>query len=119
MALGYTGQWKTSTLNEWMYIQTMIVVPASILPLENINNSPGSFTEKKNKTKQNLSITLDRENSIFHDKTNFIHNLSINPDLQKNNMWKTPTKEVKLQLRISKKIIIQQTHTNIIPPQTK
>ena len=116
MALGYTGQWKTSPVNEWMYFQKMIVVPASILPLGNINNSPGSFTEKKKK--KNLKH-LKGENSIFHDKTNCIHNLSTNPDLQKNNMWKTPTKEVKLQLRISKKIIIQQAHTNMIPPQTK
>jgi hypothetical protein len=30
-----------------------------------------------------LSITIDRENKIFHDKTKFIQYLSINPALQK------------------------------------
>jgi hypothetical protein len=35
------------------------------------------------------------------------------------NRWKTPTQGVKLHLRRSKKVIFQQTHTNIIPPLTR
>jgi hypothetical protein len=30
-----------------------------------------------------LSITIDRENKVFHDKNKFIHYLSINPAPQK------------------------------------
>ena len=37
----------------------------------------------------------------------------------KDNRWKTPTQGVKLHPRKSKKVIFQQTHTNIILPLTR
>jgi hypothetical protein len=37
----------------------------------------------------------------------------------KDNRWKTPTQGGKLHPRRSKKALFQQTHTNIIPPQTR
>jgi hypothetical protein len=41
------------------------------------NASLGYYTQQK------VSITIDGETKIFHDKTKFIHYLSINRSLQK------------------------------------
>jgi hypothetical protein len=40
-------------------------------------------TIRENKCQPRLSITIDRENRIFHDKTKFTQYLSINSALQR------------------------------------
>ena len=56
-----------------------------------------------------LSITIDGETKVFHDKTKFTQYLSMNPALQRIIKGKTPTQGGKLHPRKSKKIIFQQT----------
>jgi hypothetical protein len=56
-----------------------------------------------------LSITIDGETKVFHDKTKFTHHLSMNPALQKDNKGKTPRQGQKLHPRKSKKVNLQQT----------
>jgi hypothetical protein len=65
-----------------------------------------------------LSITVDGKNKIFHDKTKFTQSFHKSSPT-KDNRWKIPTQGVKLHPRKSKKVIFQQTHTNIFPPPTK
>jgi hypothetical protein len=57
-----------------------------------------------------FSITIDRENKIFHDKTKFIQYLS---SPTKDNRWKTPTQGGKLHPRKSKKVILQKAQKKI------
>jgi hypothetical protein len=52
-----------------------------------------------------LSITIDGETKVFHEKTKFTQYLSTNP---KDNKGKTPTQGRKLCSRKSKKVIFQQ-----------
>jgi hypothetical protein len=52
-----------------------------------------------------LSITINGETKVFHDKTKFTQYLSTNPALQR----KTPIQGQKLCPRKSKKAILQQT----------
>jgi hypothetical protein len=56
-----------------------------------------------------LSIAIDGETKVFHDKTKFIHYLSANSALQRIIKVKTPTQGGKLCPRKSKKVIFQQT----------
>jgi hypothetical protein len=61
-----------------------------------------------------LSITIDGETKVFHDKTKFTHYLSTNPDLQriiteKQNKTKQTIQGQKPSPRKSKKVILQQT----------
>jgi hypothetical protein len=56
---------------------------------------------------EKLSITIDGETKVFHDKTKFTQYLSMNLALQKDNKRKTPKQGQKLCPRKSKKIIIQ------------
>jgi hypothetical protein len=56
-----------------------------------------------------LSITIDGENKVFHDKTKFTHYLSTNPALQKILTGKKPIQRWKPHPRKSKKVILQQT----------
>ena len=54
-----------------------------------------------------LSITIDGETKVFHDK---IHTLSFHKSSpSKDNKGKTPTQGWKLHPRKSKKVILQQT----------
>jgi hypothetical protein len=55
-----------------------------------------------------LSITLDGETKVFHDKTKFTHYLSMNPALQRKITGKKIQGQ-KLCPRKSKKVILQQT----------
>ena len=64
-----------------------------------------------------LSITIDGETKIFHDKTKFTQYLSTNPALQRIIDGKHTGGN--LYPRRSKKVIFQQTHTNILPPLTR
>jgi hypothetical protein len=66
-----------------------------------------------------LSITIDGENKIFHDKTKFTQYTFHKSSPTKDNRWKIPTQGVKRHPRRSKKVTFQQTHTNIIPLQTR
>jgi hypothetical protein len=60
-----------------------------------------------------LSISIDRENKIFHDK-NQIYTISFHKSsLTKDNRWKTPTQGGKLHPRKRKKVIFQQTQKKI------
>jgi hypothetical protein len=52
-----------------------------------------------------LSITIDGENKIFHDKTKFTQYLSTNPALQRIIDGKLPTQGGKVHPRKSKKVI--------------
>jgi hypothetical protein len=55
-----------------------------------------------------LSITIDGETKVCHDKTKFTRCHSSNPALQrKDNRWKTPTQGRKLHPRKNKKVIFQ------------
>jgi hypothetical protein len=55
-----------------------------------------------------LSITMERENKIFHGKTKFTSFYKTSPT--KDNKWETPTQGGKLNPRKTKKaIIFQQT----------
>jgi hypothetical protein len=65
-----------------------------------------------------LSITIDRETKVFHDKTKFTHYLSRNPVLQRIITEKKQNKKKKNKKTIqgwnphpttSKKVILQQT----------
>ena len=61
-----------------------------------------------------LSITIDRENKIFHDKTKFKQYISTNPALQRIMGRKIQTQGEKLHPRkINKVIFFQQTHKKI------
>ena len=66
-----------------------------------------------------LSIIIDEETKILHDKIKFTQYLSTNPALQRIIDGKHQHKGVKLHPRWSKKVIFQQTHTNIILPLTR
>jgi hypothetical protein len=55
-----------------------------------------------------LSITIDRKNKIFHNKTKFKQSYSRNPALQRMIDEKTPKQGGKLHHRKSKKVIFQQ-----------
>jgi hypothetical protein len=57
-----------------------------------------------------LSITIYRENKIFHDKTKFTQYVSINPAQGE---WKIGTHGGKLYPRRSMKVIFQQTQEKI------
>ena len=47
---------------------------------------------KRKNLQDDLSITIDRENKIFHDKTKFKQYLSTNfSSFTKDNRWKIPT----------------------------
>jgi hypothetical protein len=56
-----------------------------------------------------LSITIDGETKVFHDKNKFIQYLSTNPALQRITKGKIPTKRQKLHPRKIKKVILQQS----------
>ena len=56
-----------------------------------------------------LSITIDGETKVFHDKTKFTQYLSIESSPSKDNNRKTLTQGWKLRPRKSKKVILQQT----------
>jgi hypothetical protein len=56
-----------------------------------------------------LSITLDGETTVFHDKTKFTHYLSKNPELQRIITEKRNIQGLKPHPRKSKKVILQQT----------
>ena len=56
-----------------------------------------------------LSITIDVETKLFHNKTKFTHYLSTNPTPSKNNNRKEPIQGLKSRPRTSKKVIPQQT----------
>jgi hypothetical protein len=56
-----------------------------------------------------LSITVDREPKVFHNKTKFTHYLSTNPALQRIITGKKPIQGRKPRPRKSKKLILQQT----------
>jgi hypothetical protein len=56
-----------------------------------------------------LSITIDGETKVFHDKTKFTQYLSIESSPSKDNNGKTLTQGWKLRPRKSKKVILQQT----------
>ena len=59
-----------------------------------------------------LSITIDGETKVFHDKTKFTHYLSTNPALQRiiteTNQNKTKIEGQKPSPRKSKKVILQK-----------
>jgi hypothetical protein len=55
-----------------------------------------------------LSITIDGETKVFHDKTKFVQYLSTNPALQRIIKGKKPKQGWKLHPRKSKKVILQQ-----------
>jgi hypothetical protein len=56
-----------------------------------------------------LSVSMDGETKVFHDKTK-IHTPSFHkPSPSNDNKGKSPTQERKLRLRKSKKVILQQT----------
>jgi hypothetical protein len=54
-----------------------------------------------------LSITIDGDTKVFHDKTKFTQYLFTNPALQRIKKGKTPTEGWKLHPRKSKKVILQ------------
>jgi hypothetical protein len=56
-----------------------------------------------------LSITIDGETQVFHDKTKFTQYLSMNAAHQRIRKGKPPTQGGKLCPRKSKKVIFQQT----------
>jgi hypothetical protein len=56
-----------------------------------------------------LSITIDGETKVFHDKTKFTHYLSRNPALQRIITEKKIIRGWKPRPRKSKKVILQQT----------
>jgi hypothetical protein len=63
-----------------------------------------------------LSITIDGETNVFHNKTKFTHYLSTNPALQRIITEKNKTKQTNKQTqgwkpcpRKSKKVILQKT----------
>ena len=56
-----------------------------------------------------LSITIDGETKVFHDKTKFTHYLSTNPALQRLITEKKPIQEREQCPRKNKKVIPQQT----------
>jgi len=60
-----------------------------------------------------ISITIDGENKIFHDKTKCTQYLSINPALQRMIDGKHQHKEGNYTLEKSKKVIFQQTQRKI------
>jgi hypothetical protein len=61
-----------------------------------------------------LSITIDRKNKIFHNKTKFTQYISINPALQRIIDGKHQHREGKYTLEKSKKVIFQQTQKKIV-----
>jgi hypothetical protein len=56
-----------------------------------------------------LSITIDGETKVFHDKTKFTHYLSRNHGLQRIITEKKPIQEREQRPRKNRKIIPQQT----------
>jgi hypothetical protein len=56
-----------------------------------------------------LSITIDGETKVFHNKTKFTHYLSTNPALQRIITEKKPIQEGEQRPRKNKKVIPQQT----------
>jgi hypothetical protein len=56
-----------------------------------------------------LSITIDRETKVFHDKTKFTQYLSTNPVLQRIITGKHQYKDRNYALEKNKKVILQQT----------
>jgi hypothetical protein len=56
-----------------------------------------------------LSITIDGESKVFHDKTKFTHYLSMNPTLQRIITGKKTIQGQKPRPSKSKKVILQQT----------
>ena len=56
-----------------------------------------------------LSISIDGENKVFHNKTNFTHYLATNPVLQRIITENKPIQGQKPSPRKSKKVIVQQT----------
>jgi hypothetical protein len=56
-----------------------------------------------------LSITIDGETKVFHDKTKFTHYLSTNPALQRIITEKNQYKDRNHALQKNKKVIPQQT----------
>jgi hypothetical protein len=55
-----------------------------------------------------LSITIDGETKVFHDRTKFTHYLSMNPALQRIIKEKKPIQGWKTRPRKCKKVILQQ-----------
>jgi hypothetical protein len=53
-----------------------------------------------------LSITIEGETKVFHDKTKFRHYVSMNPALQRIIKGKIPIQGQKLHTRKSKKVIL-------------
>jgi hypothetical protein len=60
-----------------------------------------------------LSITIDKETKIFHDKTKFTKYLSTNPALQEIINEKHQHKERNYTLEKSKKVVFQQIKKKI------
>jgi hypothetical protein len=56
-----------------------------------------------------LSISIDGETKVFHNKTKFTQYLSTNPSLQRIIKGNTPTHAEELHPGKSKKVILQQT----------
>jgi hypothetical protein len=56
-----------------------------------------------------LSITIDGETNVLHDKTKFTQYLSMNPALQRIITEKKPIQGQKSHPRKSKKVILKQT----------
>jgi hypothetical protein len=60
-----------------------------------------------------LSITIDGETKVFHDKTKFTQYLSMNPALQRIKKRKCQHTEKNYSLENSKKVIFPQTKRKI------
>jgi hypothetical protein len=56
-----------------------------------------------------LSITIDGETKVFHDKTKFTHYISTNPAFQRIITERKKIQGWKLHPRKSKKVILQET----------
>jgi hypothetical protein len=73
-------------------------------------------TQKKHKCQPRLlypgklSITIDGEIKVFHDKTKFTQYLSTNPSLERIIKEKRQHKDRNYNLEKSKKVILQQTY---------
>jgi hypothetical protein len=78
-------------------------------------------TQMLNPTK--LSITIDEESKVFHDKPKFTQYLSRNLALQKNIDGKLQHKEGNYTIENQERNLLstnpkEESHTNIIPPLT-
>jgi hypothetical protein len=69
-------------------------------------------------TQQILSITIDGETKIFHDRTKFTQLSFHKSSPTKDKRWKTPTQGGKLHPRKSKKVIFFQQTRKKITTQT-